>query len=98
MVFLIMNSIVILEGVKMLMMITRNFVESLHEDVINRRRHQVKGMIKRKVIRTTVTTQTRNQACCSRRNDMMRKIYVSLAHHRKWCSGNKDQVAQLKSA
>ena len=41
---------------------------------------------------------TRNQACCSRRNDMMRKIDVSLAHHRKLCSGIKDQVAQLKSA
>ena len=31
-------------------------------------------------------------------NDMTRKIDVSLAHRRKWCSGNKDQVAQLKSA
>ena len=29
---------------------------------------------------------------------MTRKIDVSLAHRRKWCSGNKDQVAQLKSA
>ena len=37
MVFHILNSIVILEGVKMLMMITTNFVESLHEDAIDRR-------------------------------------------------------------
>ena len=37
MVFLIMNSIGILEGVKMLMMITTNFVERLHEDAIARR-------------------------------------------------------------
>ena len=37
MVFLIMNSIDIQEGVKMLMMITTNFVERLHEDVIDRR-------------------------------------------------------------
>ena len=53
-------------------------------------------MMKRKVIGTMGTTQTRNQACCSRRNDMTRKIDVSLAHHRKLCSG-KDRVAQLKS-
>ena len=26
---------------------------------------------------------------------MTRKIDVSLAHRRKWCSGNKDRVAQL---
>ena len=39
-----------------------------------------------------------NQACCSRCSDMVRKIDVSLAHRRKLCSGNKDQVAQLKSA
>jgi len=37
MVLIIMNSIDILEGVKMLMMITSNFVERLHEDVIDRR-------------------------------------------------------------
>ena len=43
------------------------FVESFQEDVINQRRHQVKGMMKRKVIGTMGTTQTRNQACCSRR-------------------------------
>ena len=51
---------------------------------------------KRKVIGTMVTTQTRNQACGSRRNDMMRKIDVSLAHRRELCSVKKDQVAQLK--
>ena len=54
-------------------------------------------MMKRKVIGTMGMTQTQNQACCSRRNDMTRKIDVSLAHRRKLCSGVKDQVAQLKS-
>ena len=82
----------------MLMMIMTNFVDRLHEDVINQQRQQVKGMMKRKVIRTMVTIETRNQACSSRRNDMMRKIDVSLAHHQKLCSGKKDQVTQLKSA
>ena len=67
------------------------FVERFHEDVINQRWHQVKGMMKRKVIGTT--TQTRNQACCSRRNDMMRKIYISSAHRQKLCSEKMDQVA-----
>ena len=66
------------------------------QDVIDRQWHQVKVMVKRKVIGTKGTTQTRNQARCSRQNDMMRKIDVSLAHHWKLCSGNKDQVAQLK--
>ena len=73
-------------------------VERFHEGVIDQRWHQVKGMMKRKVIGTKDRTHTRNQACCSRRNDMMRKIYVGLAHRRNWCSRNKDQVAQLKSA
>ena len=53
-------------------------------------------MMKQEVIGTTVTTQTRNQVCWSRGNGMTRKIDVSLAHHRKLCSG-KDRVAQLKS-
>ena len=35
------------------------------------------------------------QARSSRRSVMTRKIDVSLAHHRKFCSGKKDQVAQL---
>ena len=35
MVFLIKNSIDILEEVKMLMMITTNFVEIFHEDIID---------------------------------------------------------------
>ena len=34
------------------------FVERFHEDVINQRRHQVKGMMKRKVIGTMGRTQT----------------------------------------
>ena len=98
MVFLIMNSIDIQEGVKMLMMITTNFVERLHEDVIHRRWHQVKGIVKQKVIGTKGTTQTRNQACCSRRNDMTVIIDVRLVHRRKLCSEKKDRVAQLKSS
>ena len=72
------------------------FVERFHEDVIDRRWHQVKGMMKRKVIGTMGTTQTRNQFCCSRRNDMTRKFYVRLAHCRKLCFEKKDLVAQLK--
>ena len=71
------------------------FVERFHEDVINQWRHQVKGIMKRKVIGTMGRTQTWNQACCSRRTDMTRKIDVSLAHHQMLCSG-KDRVAQLK--
>ena len=66
MVLLIMNYIHNLEEVKLLTMITTHFVERFHEDVINRRCHQAKGMMKKKVIGTTGTTQTRNQACCSR--------------------------------
>ena len=62
------------------------FVERF-QDVIDRQGHQVKGMVKRKVIGTKGMTQTQNQVCCLRRNDMMRKIDVRLAHHRKLCSG-----------
>ena len=58
----------------------------------------VKRMMKRKVIGNIGTTQNQVQACGSRRNDMMRKIDVSLAQRRKLCSGNKDRVAQLKLA
>ena len=58
-------------------------VERFHEDIIDQRWHQVKGMMKRKVIGTRGTTQTQNQACCSRQNDMTRKIAVGLAHRRK---------------
>ena len=36
------------------------FVERFHEDVINQRRHQAKGMMKRRVIGTMGMTQTRN--------------------------------------
>ena len=66
MVFLIMNSIDILEGVKMLMMITTNFVERLHEEAIEQRLHQAKGLMQQKIIGATDTTQTRGQVCCSR--------------------------------
>ncbi len=44
------------------------FVARVHEDVSNRRWHQVKGMMMRKVIGTKGTTQTQNQVCCSRDN------------------------------
>ena len=40
MVFLIMNSIDILEELRMLMMIMTNFVERLHEEAIEQRLHQ----------------------------------------------------------
>ena len=74
------------------------FVERIHEEAIDQRLHQAKGLMQQKIIGATDTTQTRGQVCCSRWNDMTRKIDVSLAHRRKWCSGNKDQVAQLKSS
>ena len=41
-------------------------VERFHADVVNQRRHHVKGMMKQEVIGTTVTTQTRTQSCCLR--------------------------------
>ena len=61
------------------------FVARFHEDVIDRRRHQVKGMMRRKIIGTKSMTRTRNQAWCSRRNDTMRKIGVRLPHRPKLC-------------
>ena len=73
MVFLIMNSIDILEELRMLMMIMKIFVERFHGDVIRRRWHQVKGMMKRNVLGTMSMTQARIQACRSRWNDKMRK-------------------------
>ena len=39
------------------------FVARVHEDVIDRRRHQVRGIMKQKVIGTKGRRQTRNQAC-----------------------------------
>ena len=46
MVLVIMNLIDILEGVKMLMMITTNFVERIHEEPIEQQRlHQAKGVL-----------------------------------------------------
>jgi hypothetical protein len=50
MVFLAMNSIDICEEVKVLTVIMTNFVERLHEDAIEQRRHQAKGRMKQKVI------------------------------------------------
>ena len=72
------------------------FVERIHEDVIDWRWNQVKGMMKQKVIETMGTAQTRNQARGSRRKDMTRKSGVSLTHCQKLCCGKKDRIAQLK--
>ena len=47
-VFLTMNSIDILEKIRMLMMIMTNLSRGFQEDVIDRRWHQVKGMMKAK--------------------------------------------------
>ena len=66
MVFLIINSIDILEEHQNVDGDHDTFVERFHADVVNQRRHQVKGMMKQEVIGTTVTTQTRTQACCLR--------------------------------
>ena len=62
MVFLIMNSIDIQEGVKMLIMIMTIFVERLHEEAIEQRLRQTKGLLQRKIIGSTDTTPTRNHA------------------------------------
>ena len=69
--------IIILEGVKMLMMITTNLVERLHEEANKQKLHQGKGLMQRKIIGTTDTIETRIQVCCSRRNDMTTKIDAS---------------------
>ena len=61
MTLIIMNTIVILEGVKMFMMITTNFVERLHEEAIEQRLHQAKGLMQQKIIGATDTTQTRGK-------------------------------------
>ena len=66
MVFLIINSIDILEEHQNVDGDHDTFVERFHEDVIDPRSHQVKRMMKQEVIGTTVTTQTRTQACCLR--------------------------------
>ena len=81
MVFLIINSIDILEEHQNVDGDHDTFVERFHEDVIDPRSHQVKRMMKQEVIGTMGRTQTCNQDCCSRRTDMTRKIDVSLAHH-----------------
>ena len=55
-------------------------------------------MMKRKVIGTTGMTQTRDQACCPRRNDKTRRVDVSLAHRRKvvlWEEGPGSTVKKL---
>ena len=56
MVFLIMNSIDILEEHQNVDDDHNTFVERFHEDVINQRRHQAKGMMKRRVIGTKGTS------------------------------------------
>ena len=66
MALIIKNSIDILEGVKMLMMITTFCCRGVHEEAIDQRLHQAKGLMQQKIIRATDTTQTRGQVCCSR--------------------------------
>ena len=83
MVFLIINSIDILEEHQNVDGDHDSFVERFHEDVIDPRSQQVKRMMKQEVIGTIGTTQTRNQACCSRRNGMTMRIDVRLVHRRK---------------
>ena len=61
MVFLNMNSVDILEELRMLMMIMTSFVERLHE-AIEQRLHQATGLMQRKIIGTMDTTPTQNQA------------------------------------
>ena len=61
MVLTIMNLIDILEEFKMLMLITTNFVERLHEEAIEQRLHQAKGLMQQKIIGATDTTQTRGK-------------------------------------
>ena len=55
-------------------------------------------MMKQKVIETMGTTQTPKQACCPKRNDMMRKDRRKLSSSSKIMLWEEDQVAQLKSA
>ena len=64
MIIITMNSIHILEEVKILTMITTNFVERFNEEVIYQRRHLAKGMMTRKVIGTTDMTQDQILSCC----------------------------------
>ena len=45
-----MNLIDILEGVKMLTMITTNFVEKLNDEAIEHRLHQTKGLMQQNII------------------------------------------------
>ena len=52
--------------------------------------------MKQKVIETMGTTQTPKQACCPKRNDMMTKIDVILAHRQKLCSGKKGPGSTVK--
>ena len=66
MVLLIMNSIDILEELRMLIMIMKFFDERLHEEAIAQRLHPATGLMQREIIGTTDTTPTRIQACCLR--------------------------------
>ena len=85
MVFPIMNLIDILEGVKMLMMITTNFVERLHEDAIARRRHQAKGMVKQKAIITVDKMSSQNLELSLKTNNMMVKVRCKLRALSRLC-------------
>ena len=69
MVFLVMNSIDILEGVQMLMMIKKKNLFLLRGSTKKQSNSyyiKQKGLMQQKVIGTMGTSQTQNQACCSR--------------------------------
>ena len=96
MVFLIMNSIGNLEGVKMLMMITTNFVDRLQGEVIEPPLHQVKAMVKRKVIETTDRIASSESKLPFNTNNMMLKARGSLVHYRDCVPGMKDIGSTVK--
>ena len=89
MVFLIMNSIGNLEGVKMLMMITTSFVERIHEDATTRRRHQAKGMVKQKAIITVDKMSSQNLELSLKTNNMMVKVQCKLRALSGLCPGDE---------
>ena len=95
MVFLNMNSIDILEELRMLMMImthlSRDFMkmQSISGD-IKSKNDEAKGFWNHGYEINSESSSLFEV------NDKTRKIDVSLAHRRKLCSGNKDHVAQFK--
>ena len=76
----------------MFMMITTNFVKRLHEEAIEQRLHQAKGLIGIDYWIHGYDTNSKSSLLFDV-NDKTRKIDVSLAHRQKLCFENKDQVA-----